>query len=46
MDSIGPPTVWSDEEIAAGRAAYPQDGSYQLEFSDFNPTPGMLGTGL
>jgi hypothetical protein len=40
MELSGQPTTWSEQEVAAGRAAYPQDGSYQLEFSKFNPTPG------
>lgn len=42
MEVAGPPTTWSEEELAAGRAAYPQDGSYTLDFSKYNPTPGML----
>jgi hypothetical protein len=44
MEVTGAPTTWSDEELAAGRAAYPQDGSYQLDFSKYNPTPGMSMT--
>lgn len=40
MDLTRPPTTWSEGELAAGRAAYPQDGSYQLGFSSANPTPG------
>jgi hypothetical protein len=41
MGVKGSPTTWTEEELAAGRTAYPQDGSYQLEFSSYNPTPGI-----
>lgn len=41
-----PPTQWSEEEIAAGIASYPQDGSYVLQFSETNPTPGTGRTGF
>lgn len=36
----GPPTTWTEEELAAGRANYSSDESYELSFSKQNPTPG------
>jgi hypothetical protein len=36
----GPPTTWTEEELAAGMARYSSDESYELSFSKQNPTPG------
>lgn len=42
----GPPTTWTGEELAAGRANYSSDESYELSFSKQNPTPGTGRTGF
>lgn len=34
-------TGWTDDELASWRAAYPPDASYALQFSKYNPTPGV-----
>jgi hypothetical protein len=40
--SRAPPTTWTEGEIAAGRASYPQQQSYSLKYSSHNPTPGIF----
>jgi hypothetical protein len=36
----GPPTTWTEQELAAGRANFSSDETYELSFSKQNPTPG------